>query len=786
MLGRAMARWCGVAVPAVVMALSAGMPPAHAGPCPSGQPFAKIPEIVWHTETLPNGKQVDILRGLLRLTDTQVNMMTRYGPGGVAGGTTPGTPGAVYDCNPQTVRAFRLQTDYAIALAAGQTLPDPFPAPTLRARLGGLVQLTFINQVDPNRFPLTAETSGDTAACDTVIPIYPGPDKFPDCFHGSSTGNIHFHGTHTNPNGTADNVLLELRPSPRNGNNQPIIGPDTYKAEFDKFFAECAAHLAGNPLAEWPKNWHGPDDPGGSSLGPWNTDKVTWTKKQMAALNKSDHDANEGVANADGWPQYYIGAYPYCYQLPEYTGSYPPAPGALQMGQSPGTHWYHAHKHGSTALDVANGMVGAFIIEGPSYDDELNKFYGTNWTRSQPVMVINQPGTTSNKMRPGGTRTQDKGPDLVVNGRFQSILDMRPGEVQMWRLVNGSGRSGVLLSGLPSGFRFRQIAQDGVQFADENYQHSEGQPILLASGNRADLLVMASTIPGIYPVMVQHEVDPSDLSSANPVILLMVRVTGNPLPPTDNRTKFKPDMPKLPDFLGNITTAQANTPRTSPPDCNGLKGSKDCGTADNPRVVTFSTRAPGAQHMIDGKQFTETEADTKKVTLNTIEEWQIENAGGTPGPVAHPFHIHVNPFQIVEIFDPNQQVLTTNQGSKNKLVNKYALAANILDSSVQCTIDPGDRLTWFDCHNALADDKPPRVWWDVFSIPATNTSFPVTVPGYTTLPGHFRMRSRFVDFPGEYVIHCHILAHEDRGMMAIVRLSPAGVTSPTAGLLKHH
>ena len=41
-----------------------------------------------------------------------------------------------------------------------------------------------------------------------------GGDTFPDCFHGSSTGNIHFHGTHTNPNGTADNVLLEIRPSP--------------------------------------------------------------------------------------------------------------------------------------------------------------------------------------------------------------------------------------------------------------------------------------------------------------------------------------------------------------------------------------------------------------------------------------------------------------------------------------------------------------------------------------------------------------------------------------------
>jgi hypothetical protein len=42
------------------------------------------------------------------------------------------------------------------------------------------------------------------------------------------------------------------------------------------------------------------------------------------------------------------------------------------------------------------------------------------------------------------------------------------------------------------------------------------------------------------------------------------------------------------------------------------------------------------------------------------------------------------------------------------------------------------------------------------------------------VPGFFRMRSRFVDYPGNYVMHCHILAHEDRGMMTIVELQPAG------------
>ena len=41
------------------------------------------------------------------------------------------------------------------------------------------------------------------------------------------------------------------------------------------------------------------------------------------------------------------------------------------------------------------------------------------------------------------------------------------------------------------------------------------------------------------------------------------------------------------------------------------------------------------------------------------------------------------------------------------------------------------------------------------------------------IPGYFKMRSRFVDFAGFYVIHCHILAHEDRGMMTVVEVAPS-------------
>jgi FtsP/CotA-like multicopper oxidase with cupredoxin domain len=48
----------------------------------------------------------------------------------------------------------------------------------------------------------------------------------------------------------------------------------------------------------------------------------------------------------------------------------------------------------------------------------------------------------------------------------------------------------------------------------------------------------------------------------------------------------------------------------------------------------------------------------------------------------------------------------------------------------------------------------------------------VVLPNNFNIPGYFKMRSRFVGYTGYYVLHCHILAHEDRGMMTVVQVAP--------------
>ena len=94
----------------------------------------------------------------------------------------------------------------------------------------------------------------------------------------------------------------------------------------------------------------------------------------------------------------------------------------------------------------------------------------------------------------------------------------------------------------------------------------------------------------------------------------------------------------------------------------------------------------------------------------------------------------------------------------------------------QCLLDPKAPESWKPCASIPPVPIKDLIWWDVFPIPSgrqvTVTDPTTNKPATYNIPGHFRMRSRFVDYTGYYVIHCHILAHEDRGMMTVVEVAP--------------
>jgi suppressor of ftsI len=116
------------------------------------------------------------------------------------------------------------------------------------------------------------------------------------------------------------------------------------------------------------------------------------------------------------------------------------------------------------------------------------------------------------------------------------------------------------------------------------------------------------------------------------------------------------------------------------------------------RVITFEI-LNGHDFVINGKPFDPNRVDVT-AKLGTVEEWQINNATDS----WHPFHIHINDFQVVA-------------------VNGRPYEAN----SHQDTV-------------------------------------PISPQGSVT------MRTRFADFPGTFVYHCHILGHECAGMMGMIEV----------------
>jgi FtsP/CotA-like multicopper oxidase with cupredoxin domain len=161
--------------------------------------------------------------------------------------------------------------------------------------------------------------------------------------------------------------------------------------------------------------------------------------------------------------------------------------------------------------------------------------------------------------------------------------------------------------------------------------------------------------------------------------------------------------------------------------------------------------------------------------LNTVEQWKIINT--TNAAIDHPFHIHINPFQITAVFDPNQPLPDANnqpvkKDGKVQLVYVFSTiqppAGSLLPG--QCWVNPNDEKTFVPCAQPGKKEAKTNIWWDVFPIPAArqDTTTRIVVPGY------FVMASRFVDYAGQWVMHCHILAHEDRGMMMTVEVASGG------------
>jgi FtsP/CotA-like multicopper oxidase with cupredoxin domain len=447
----------------------------------------------------------------------------------------------------------------------------------------------------------------------------------------------------------------------------------------------------------------------------------------------------------------------------------------VPMNQSPGTHWYHPHKHGSVALQVANGMAGAFIVEDPTTG--LDRFV-QQFNVREHLIGFQQVDTTVGLFHGDQTNILDKVPPLV-NGQNFPTLYMAPGEVQRWRIVNEN----VTRNTKTLEFRFQdlpgeepvvvEVARDGVQFSLVNMAVDNDSVLLMAAGNRLDVIVQAPLTPGTHLFRVRQTPGASRLSR-RAVLPLQTRLGENDPQLSDQNAYLLFRVVVDPNWKGTSTGLPRSEPRLSRflggiiPGIPAFLGTNLPPSSD-PAVIVFSDvaspgnyRAPTqfylGSYQDPMQRFNDTvvfvpadvAGNAMPMVLDSTQSWRVVN--NSVNGINHPFHIHINPFQVDSVHAP--------AGTSDPF---YAFYQEL---------------------NAASRRGSP-IWLDVVPLPspAVNDSGSVILDdaGMPVDPGYVFITQRYEDFEGctdgkcgpatgQFVMHCHILGHEERGMMQVLEV----------------
>jgi FtsP/CotA-like multicopper oxidase with cupredoxin domain len=424
-----------------------------------------------------------------------------------------------------------------------------------------------------------------------------------------------------------------------------------------------------------------------------------------------------------------------------------------------GTFWYHAHVHGSTALQLSSGMAGALIIEdGGAQNGDLDVVPAIGAAKpAEKTFVLQQfgydktgtlepqpvpPATTSLKLTPRPT---------LINGQLVPKIHMRPGEVQRWRFIHAGIQENVALA--LDGHPLHEVAADGISLGRSvrwpDAATADAGPeqfkLVLAPGYRSDVLVKAELEPG----RTSRRVFLRDLRLPNTLSLRVAEaanlrtaqgaaptISGIPIDIDDKPEQVLAEViiegPPITMDLPTTSDLAGVTPAELVPITDDQLQASEAKSVRLQIAIGYICKADGTclpcspndpigecrrklRYMIDGRQFSD--GNVRRLKLNTAAEWTlmglgIEQTPGVDSPERHPFHIHVNPFYF-------QREEPGGSGGKQWL------------------------------------------WKDTLLVP---------VPGSPGMAE--RVRMRYTRFTGTFVIHCHILVHEDRGMMQLVEIVP--------------
>lgn len=180
--------------------------------------------------------------------------------------------------------------------------------------------------------------------------------------------------------------------------------------------------------------------------------------------------------------------------------------------QPPGLYWYHPHPHGLTNWEVGNGMAGAIVVEGIAdavpetaglrervivlrdvpHDPSLGAALAPDGKHAPIAANVAARDQDDQYAAPCGVETASQ---TTINGIPAATLGIRPGERQLWRILNASAHRHFDLQ-VP-GTPMQLVARDGVPLGyfrgaprSDRYAH-----VVIPPGGRAEVVVVGPAHP---------------------------------------------------------------------------------------------------------------------------------------------------------------------------------------------------------------------------------------------------------------------------------------------------
>ena len=399
----------------------------------------------------------------------------------------------------------------------------------------------------------------------------------------------------------------------------------------------------------------------------------------------------------------------------------------IPANEPPGLYWYHPHVHGLTNAQVLGGASGALIVEGTERADPWLASIGERVLiiRDQELLNPNAPAVQSDSMPPpmimrdtegdilnSGTGGGQPAKDLSINfvpvpypSYVPAVIKIRPGERQLWRVLNASAITYLDLQLLIDNQlqALGVVALDGVPINGNGNrdEHVLWQShALVPPAGRIEMVVKGPP-EGLKASFVTRTVDTGPAGENDPTRPLATVIGDPAAPELKARLDAAPralTQPR-PPWLGDVRPTRTRTLYFS----EKVRDRK----AANGHTDFYIT--------VDGRQPKVFDPNSKTpdivVRQGDVEDWIIENRTQE----LHAFHIHQLHFMLVEW-------------------NGIPLDEPFLRDTVNVA------------------------YWD-----GKTAQYPSV---------KLRMDFRDPNAVGTFPYHCHLLEHEDGGMMGLIHIEP--------------